>query len=311
MSGHATQKPSPTDRLETPNPRVGQTTPIYGQRPLGTVAPKPVEQPEKSRAARPRELDPKNRNSSAPRAPARWIGYVRVSTREQAVEGLSLESQRKKINHYAGSNDLTLEAVHEDAGASGKSIDRPGLTAALDALRSGQADGLVVVKLDRLTRSTRDLDRLITDLFGPTGRKGNPAGLVSLSESLNTLNATGRFFVLIIGLIAQWERETIVERTQDAIDHKRARGERIGTIPYGWRIDPDGKSLAVDADEQAVIDELHAARQRGRSFQTLANDLNAAGVPTKSGRTWRASTLAKILRRDSRAPDHAAQTLPH
>ncbi len=90
-------------------------------------------------------------------ARTRVVGYARVSTEDQAREGVSLAAQRAKLEAYATALDLELVAVREDAGVSAKTLDRPGLRAALEDLRAGRADALLVPKLDRLTRSVRDL----------------------------------------------------------------------------------------------------------------------------------------------------------
>ena len=99
--------------------------------------------------------------------PTRTVAYIRVSTDKQAEHGVSLEAQRAKVEAYAQLYDLDLIAVIEDAGQSAKSLDRPGLDHALTLLREGQADALLVVKLDRLTRSVRDLGDLLETYFHP------------------------------------------------------------------------------------------------------------------------------------------------
>src|SRR5512145_3177981 len=97
------------------------------------------------------------------------VGYVRVSTEDQASEGVSLEAQRARIEAYCATYGLELVAVFEDAGLSGKSLKRPGMSALLDAIRSGAAGSVVVYKLDRLSRSVRDLLSVVEDLLKPAG----------------------------------------------------------------------------------------------------------------------------------------------
>src|SRR6476661_5883591 len=118
----------------------------------------------------------------------RVIGYIRVSTDEQATGGQSLGAQRAKINDYARLYDLELVAVIEDAGVSAKSLNRPGLQKALAMLRSGKVDGLVIAKLDRLTRSVADWQTLIDDYFGERAGKQ----LFSVADSIDTRTAAGR-----------------------------------------------------------------------------------------------------------------------
>src|SRR3954466_4768983 len=97
----------------------------------------------------------------------RAVGYVRCSTEEQATEGVTLDAQRAKLEAFARLHELDLVAVEVDAGASAKSLDRPGLARALAMLDAGEADGVLIAKLDRLSRSVADWNRLIDGYFGP------------------------------------------------------------------------------------------------------------------------------------------------
>ena len=162
------------------------------------------------------------RRSTAPAAARRVIAYVRVSTEKQADGGHSLEAQRAKVGAWCALHDAELVAVCEDAGLSGSSLDRPALAAALAELEAGRADALLVVKLDRLTRSTRDLGALL-DLATAGGW-----ALLSVAESLDTSTAAGRLVVSVLGAVAQWEREAIGERTAAAKASMKARGLYIG-----------------------------------------------------------------------------------
>ena len=139
------------------------------------------------------------------------VAYVRVSTEKQADAGQSLDAQRAKVTAYAGLYDLELVEVIVDAGASAKTLDRPGLTRALAMLKSGEADALVVVKLDRLTRSVRDLGELVDRYFA-----NGKAALLSVSEQIDTRSAGGRLVLNVLASVSQWEREAIGERTADA-----------------------------------------------------------------------------------------------
>jgi DNA invertase Pin-like site-specific DNA recombinase len=162
------------------------------------------------------------------------IAYLRVSTEDQAAKGVSLQAQRAKVAAYADLYDLELIAVIEDAGVSAKTLDRPGLRQALAMLARGEARALVVMKLDRLTRSVRDLGALVDSYFA-AGKNA----LLSVSEQIDTRSAAGRLVLNVLASVAQWEREAIVERTTVALAHKRSRGERVGSIPYGYRVGPD------------------------------------------------------------------------
>ena len=138
------------------------------------------------------------------------VGYVRVSTDEQANEGVSLDAQRGKLAQYADLHDLDLVATEADAGVSAKTLDRPGLRVALYRLASGEAAGLLIAKLDRLSRSVSDWNRLIEAYFGPVAGKE----LFSVADSIDTRTAAGRMVLNILMSVAQWEREAIAERTR-------------------------------------------------------------------------------------------------
>lgn len=236
-------------------------------------------------------------NKGNPDAPSpakiRVIGYVRVSTEEQAREGVSTSIQPEKIRAYAALHDLQLSEIVTDDGFSGKSLDRPGLRKVLDKLDRFEADGVIVAKLDRLTRSVADLGKLIADYFG--GEAGN-CHLFSVADSIDTQSATGRMILNITATIAQWERETIVERTQDALDHKRSRGERLGQIPYGSELAEDGRTLRACAEEIAVARMVRQYRAEGRSLRSIAGLLEAGGYRTKNGHAkWSPSSVARIV----------------
>jgi DNA invertase Pin-like site-specific DNA recombinase len=178
------------------------------------------------------------------------IGYIRVSTEEQASHGQSLDAQRAKLEAYAKLYDLELVGVIVDAGASGKSLDREGLQESLTKLRKGGAAGLLIAKLDRLSRSVKDWNTLIDGYFGEKAGKQ----LFSVADSIDTRTAAGRLVLNVLMSVAQWERETIGERTRDALQHKiRVKGERCGKVRFGFDLAADGKTLVPNAVEQEAI----------------------------------------------------------
>ena len=223
----------------------------------------------------------------------RAVAYVRVSTEKQAVEGVSLAAQRRKVELYAELHGLDLVAVVEDAGASAKTLDRPGLSRALGMLDEGVADALVVVKLDRLTRSVVDLGRLIETRFGAAD---GPA-LLSVAESIDTRSAAGRLVLNILASVSQWEREAIGERTSTALAHKRANGEYTGgDVPHGYRLASDGVRLEDNPAESRALDLIRQLRADGMSIRALAAELNARGVLNR-GRRWNHGSLGRLCKR--------------
>lgn len=223
----------------------------------------------------------------------RVVGYCRVSTDLQAAEGVSLAAQRDKIEQYCTLHDLELKAIATDFGESGKTLDRPGLRGVLVWLDGLEAAGLVVYKLDRLTRNLSDWTSLIERYFGPR----RPYALMSVCESIDTRTAAGRMVLNIMMTVAQWEREAIVERTVAAVEHKRSRGERIGQVPYGKRLGADGRTLHDDPGERALLGRIRDYRAAGCSLREIAFALNAARVPTKNGKPWHHGTIDHLIKK--------------
>jgi site-specific DNA recombinase len=210
----------------------------------------------------------------------RVVGYVRVSTEGQAEEGVSLEAQEAKLRAYAVATDLTLVTVVVDAGASAKSLARPELQRALAMLEQGEADGLLVAKLDRLTRSVRDLGTLLERYF--SGR----FSLLSVGDSIDTRSAAGRLVLNVLCSVAQWEREAIGERTREALAHLKAQGVRLGAPPLG-----------ADEGELATVERIRALSAEGKSLRAIAETLSTEGHRTKKGGRWQAETVRKVLAR--------------
>jgi site-specific DNA recombinase len=227
----------------------------------------------------------------------RVIGYTRVSTDEQAAGGSSLQAQEQKIRLYCELHGHELLRVTTDAGASAKTLDRAGLADVLAELRSrqGVADGIVIAKLDRLTRSLRDWTALIDEFFGDRPRTRR--SLFSVSDSIDTSSASGRLILNVLMTVAQWERETIGERTRDTLQAKIARGERVGKVRFGGRLAADGRTLDPDAAERSAIARMAAWRASGASYREVCRRLDEAGVPTKEGGAWRPATVRRILLR--------------
>lgn len=222
----------------------------------------------------------------------RTIGYIRCSTAKQVDKGLTLETQRAKIEAYAALYELDLVGVIEDAGESGGRFDRPGLQRALSMLSSGEAEALVIMKLDRLTRSVTHLGEIVER----HQREG--WALLSVSESIDTRTAAGRMVCNVLMSVAQWQREDAAERTSVALQHKLGRGEYIGgrTVPYGQRIGADGVKLEDEPDEQRHIKRLRKMRTGGLSYRSIATKLNAEGVAYRGGK-WHPTSIVRILDR--------------
>jgi len=210
--------------------------------------------------------------------PTRVVGYCRCSTQEQSDSGLGLDAQRTSILAECARKGWTLIEMIEDAGFSAKSLDRPGMSHALDLLRSGEVGALVVAKLDRATRSVMDAANLLAQ-----GQREGWA-LVALDLGLDPTTPTGELVATIMAAVAQWERRAIGARTRDALAAKKAAGVRLG------------RPVLLPAK---VAERITAAKEAGESLSAIARALNADGVPTAHGGTqWHASTVRAVLARE-------------
>lgn len=209
--------------------------------------------------------------------PVKAVGYLRVSTAEQAESGAGLDAQKATIESDAARRSWELVAVEVDAGASAKTLNgRPALDAALRAVESGAADVLVVAKLDRLSRSVADFAALLDR----AQREG--WGLVALDLGVDTTTPAGELVANVMAAVAQWERRTIGMRTKESLAAKKAAGVRLGRPPVL---------------PQEVVMRVEHCRSEGMKLREIAADLNTAGVPTARGvGPWGVSSVAAVLK---------------
>lgn len=205
--------------------------------------------------------------------PKRLIPYIRVSTEEQADSGAGLAAQRTALERWFAYKEIEPLELVADEGASGKDLHRPGLRQALDLIAAGDADGLVVAKLDRLSRSVVDFGDLM-EWFTAAG-----AALIALDFELDTNSAGGHLVANIFMAVAEWERRTIGERTRNAMAAKRAAGQATGR-----------PAVFQQAEVLARIQQLQS---EGKGNTEIARQLNEEGWPTvRGGLKWRASSVA-------------------
>lgn len=238
--------------------------------------------------------------TSAPNAHIRAVGYVRVSTDMQAQEGVSLDAQKEKLRAYCKLHEIELIGIYCDEGISANTLERPGLQSALKKLESGHANTLLVVKLDRLTRSLLDLDILVRRFF--VERRYH---LLSVSESLDTRTAMGRFVLYILGLIAQWEREAIGERTREAMAHLKRQGVQLGAVPFGYayapELDTEGRKRIVEVPgAQALVQRIVEMHKEGKTPCAIARQLRKERVPSPRSRSWSTNGVLRVLVRQGR-----------
>ena len=216
-------------------------------------------------------------------------GYIRVSTEDQVKEGISLDAQKEKIKAFSVVNNLNLIEIISDEGVSGKNMDRPGLDRIIELAKGKEAEAVIVYKLDRLSRRTRDLLYLIEDVF-----KNENTRFFSLTEQIDTSTAMGKFFLTMMGATAQMERELISERTKATLQYKKQQGHSLGRIPYGYNRE-NGK-LVANENEQAIIKKMKKLKRQGKSYRKIANALNEEGVvPRIKKAKWHDSAIWYIL----------------
>jgi DNA invertase Pin-like site-specific DNA recombinase len=222
----------------------------------------------------------------------RTVAYVRVSTDDQAASGLGMEAQIRKIEAAAVVQDLNIVETIIDDGQSGKTLNRPGVARLLEMAGRGEIDGVIIMKLDRLTRSVADLGRLL-DRFTKQGIR-----LISCSESIDTESAGGRLVMNVLGSVAQWEREVIAERTSDALQAKRARGERFSRhAPHGY--DYRGGKLVKSDREQKIAAAIQkiVADDATLSSREIARRVTGAGHRNRNGNAISHKTVSSIRTR--------------
>jgi DNA invertase Pin-like site-specific DNA recombinase len=235
-----------------------------------------------------RQIPPRRVSAQSLAKPA--VGYVRVSRDEQVRDGVSLEAQRARITAYADAKNLSLDTIYADEGFSGRGLDRPGFQRLLRRCESGQVGHVIVWRLDRLTRRTRDLLSLVEDLF-----LARSIELHSVSESLDTATPHGRFVLTLFGGLAQMERELVAERTLNALAWKREQGLPTSHPPLGFRSVGKREPMEPVADELEIVRRILTLWRGGLSYRSIAASLNAEGVRTKRGATWHHTTVAKVV----------------
>ncbi|MHC4647253.1 MAG: recombinase family protein [Planctomycetota bacterium] len=235
------------------------------------------------------------------------IAYTRVSTESQGKHGVSLPAQERRIR--AGCEQLghVLVAVYTDV-ASGKNLRRPGLQEALRHLKKRPEAGLMVTALDRLSRSVRDILKLVDESFSPE-RYGS-RGFVSLAQFIDTTTPFGRFALTQWAALAQLEREQTSHRVKLALAHKRLHGERAGTVPWGWRLARGRKKIEPNMAELLILTKAAELRRQGMSLRKIGEALAHAGhVNRKGRRVFNPKTVRSILesaRRWREDQEHAA-----
>jgi DNA invertase Pin-like site-specific DNA recombinase len=222
--------------------------------------------------------------------------YTRVSTEDQAKEGFSLTAQLERLRSYCEARDWSIMGEYVDDGYSGRSVKRPAYQRMMRDM--DKWDVLLVMKMDRIHRNSRNFMEMMDTL-----RKRNRE-FVSMTESLDTSTAMGRFVVDIIQRIAQLESEQIGERVYYGMEQKARtpieqldpdKGEYLGFgHPFGY--DYNNSRLEINLYEAKIVKKIFDLYSHGYTIPRIASYLNKSRIPTKKGKKWADNTVAKILK---------------
>lgn len=211
-----------------------------------------------------------------------------------------MEAQRERIRAYCVARGWELADIVTDAGWSASTLERPGMELVRKLMAEKLVDAVVAVKLDRLTRSVRDLHELLS-LSTDTG-----VGLVSVTENMDTTSAAGRLMLNMLAAMAEWEREVIAERTVAALAVKKARGERVSR--YASIGQEDG---ARGEHERAALELVHGILVAGgASLRAIAGQLAEHGYRNRAGKPYHASAVARMVERIMEAHPELAERAP-
>ena len=221
------------------------------------------------------------------------IGYIRVSTEEQAKHGVSLDMQRSKITAYADLEDMDLVDIIADEGISGCNIKgRPGIQRALAMVKSREIKAVIVYKLDRLARNTIEALQ-VAKLMDRNG-----VALHSITEKLDTKSAMGRFFFTLMASIAEMERGIISERIQAAMDRKREKNEPCsGNPPFGFRIVEN--QLVPAIHEKRVFNRIKQLHKAGHTVWGIREILETEGVLNRRGKPYGKTQIHSLIMREA------------
>ena len=215
--------------------------------------------------------------------------YIRVSTEDQAREGFSLGEQEEKLRQLCKYKDFEIFKIYKDAGISAKNMkDRPAFQQMLEDMKAGKLNYIVAYKLDRVTRSVRDLEVLISTL------EQYHCYLICDRDDVNTSTANGRFFVRMLTVLSQLEIEIVSERTKFGLNGAIKAGHIPGKVPLGYYRYTD-KTLKIDVTTKDIVLRIFELYLEGKSYQTISNILNEEKVLSPNNKKWCDSTIDRII----------------
>ena len=218
--------------------------------------------------------------------------YTRVSTQEQADEGTSLEYQEQQVRSYCKTQGWQIYHCYADPGHTGKDDNRPGLKHLLSDAKLGLFTKVVVYKLDRMARKLKLLLELEDRL------QDADVALLSVKETIDTSIPTGRLVFHILGLVGEWEREAIIERTRSGRLQRFREGSWAGGIPpYGYSHNKSTRKLVISETAATIVRRIFDDYVSGKSLNGIADSLNSDKVRPRSskGKGWRETAVRNII----------------
>lgn len=223
-----------------------------------------------------------------PKDTLRLIALCRVSTKDQK-QNTSLGTQERDIKDYARIHGHKIVKVIADDESGYKLDQRKNLRAALRELHMGNADGIIVWKIDRYSRNVLQALAIFQAL------EKHQWHLIAVKDNIDTASPMGKAFFQLALVFAELQRNDIVWRTQIAIEAKRAKGLYAGgRPPYGW--DAEGHNLVENAHEQAIIRAVQEMHRQGKSYRWIANHLNEQKIKTKTGKVWSHELVHRLIK---------------
>lgn len=245
---------------------------------------------------------PRNKFVEDDESTFRVVAYTRVSTDQQAEEGISLQYQKEQCEAWCKARGYVLVELITDEGASGKTLERDGVKRALKIVAgkhsvdepktrgkkrttSGEGWILLVPKFDRLTRRLIDLLRIM-ELSQEQGWV-----LVSITDNVDTSTVMGRLMFNMLGMVSEWERDAISDRTKMALRAKRARGGYAGgALPVGKMVTADGM-LVDNEKEMQTVARARQLRSEGMPLRNIGEQLILEGFLPRKSKKWSASSI--------------------
>lgn len=221
------------------------------------------------------------------------IGYIRISSRQGELDGISLDRQRHMIEFYAQSKAMENLRILSDAAISGFKDARPAFRQLITLCKKNKVERIIVADLSRLSRSVRTTLEFVDEIIAKKG-----IGFISLAQEINTETPMGKAFLAISAVFNQLYRDEIAYKMRQAWKHKREKGEKgPGIVPYGFK--SENGQLIPEVQEQSVIQFMVRQRNAGNTYSQVANELTARGISTKMGKRWHGKTIRTILARSS------------